>query len=207
LTSARGPAFEVVRRAGTWPAGGYPWFFHPEVVGANTFPWAVTLRAVGSTQTHFSPELLAVANPLTYIDRRYREALAEVPHLPGEARADAHRRELFYHNITRLMPILLHRKDRVSMACGFEVGVPFCDHRSSTTYGTCPGTRRPPAISRRACCGARWTTSCRTTCSTGRRARTRLRRILPTAKASASASWRSSGTRTRRCARTSTSQA
>jgi asparagine synthase (glutamine-hydrolysing) len=109
--------------------GGYPWFFHPEAVSADTFPWVVMFRAAGSTQTSLSPELLATANPFTYIDRRYREALAEVPRLPDEARADARRRELFYHNITRFLPILLHRKDRMSMASGFEVRVPFCDHR------------------------------------------------------------------------------
>ncbi|MGY2063572.1 asparagine synthase-related protein, partial [Nocardia gipuzkoensis] len=32
-------------------------------------------------------------------------------------------------NITRFMPILLDRKDRLSMANGIEVRVPFCDHR------------------------------------------------------------------------------
>src|SRR5262249_17153432 len=64
--------------------GGYWWFFNPEAAAASTFPWLVTLRALGSAQTYFSPELLAVANPFTYIDRRYQEALAEVPHLPGE---------------------------------------------------------------------------------------------------------------------------
>jgi asparagine synthase (glutamine-hydrolysing) len=109
--------------------GGYPWFFHPDAVNADTFPWVVMLRAAGSVQTCFSRELLATANPLTYIDRRYREAVAEVPRLPGEARGDERRRELFYHNITRFLPILLDRKDRMSMACGFEVRVPFCDYR------------------------------------------------------------------------------
>ena len=56
-------------------------------------------------------------------------ALDEIPHLPGEAPADDRRRELFYHNITRFLPILLGRKDRMSMACGFKVRVPFCDYR------------------------------------------------------------------------------
>ncbi len=107
--------------------GGYPWFFRPEAVSADTFPWMAMIRA--GAPSYLSPELLAAANPVTYIDRRYQEAVAEIPRLPGEAPADARRRELFYHNITRFLPILLGRKDRMSMACGFEVRVPFCDYR------------------------------------------------------------------------------
>jgi Asparagine synthase len=61
------------------------------------------------------------ASPIAYVDRHYREALAEVPRLPGEAPSDARRRELFYLNITRFLPMLLNRKDRMSMACGFDM--------------------------------------------------------------------------------------
>ncbi len=38
-------------------------------------------------------------------------------------------REIFYLSLTRFMPTLLDRKDRMSMAFGLEVRVPFCDHR------------------------------------------------------------------------------
>ena len=38
-------------------------------------------------------------------------------------------RRMSYLNITRFMPTLLDRKDRMSMAAGLEVRVPFCDHR------------------------------------------------------------------------------
>jgi asparagine synthase (glutamine-hydrolysing) len=34
-----------------------------------------------------------------------------------------------YLNLTRFVRILLDRKDRISMAVGLEVRVPFCDHR------------------------------------------------------------------------------
>ena len=34
-----------------------------------------------------------------------------------------------YLNISRFMPTLLDRKDRMSMAVGLEVRVPYCDHR------------------------------------------------------------------------------
>jgi asparagine synthase (glutamine-hydrolysing) len=38
-------------------------------------------------------------------------------------------RKMSYLNITRFMPTLLDRKDRMSMRVGLEVRVPFCDHR------------------------------------------------------------------------------
>lgn len=59
----------------------------------------------------------------------YQEALQEVPKLSGENAKEARMRELFYLNLTRWMPTLLDRKDRMSMATGLELRVPFCDHR------------------------------------------------------------------------------
>jgi asparagine synthase (glutamine-hydrolysing) len=38
-------------------------------------------------------------------------------------------REVSYFHLTRFVQILLDRKDRMSMASGLEVRVPFCDHR------------------------------------------------------------------------------
>jgi asparagine synthase (glutamine-hydrolysing) len=38
-------------------------------------------------------------------------------------------REISYLHLTRFVQILLDRKDRMSMAHGLEVRVPYCDHR------------------------------------------------------------------------------
>lgn len=38
-------------------------------------------------------------------------------------------RQMSYVNLTRFVQTLLDRKDRMSMAVGLEVRVPFCDHR------------------------------------------------------------------------------
>jgi asparagine synthase (glutamine-hydrolysing) len=106
--------------------GGYPWFFQPDAMSGDTFPWMP--RGGGATRL-LSAELRARASPDAYIARCYASAIAEVPRLPGESADDARRRELFFLNQTRFLPIVLDRKDRLSMAAGLEVRVPFCDHR------------------------------------------------------------------------------
>ncbi|AQS59205.1 asparagine synthase (glutamine-hydrolyzing) [Desulforamulus ferrireducens] len=106
--------------------GGYPWFHRQEDLQANTFPWSQSLR--DRTQI-LSPELTNLIKPAAYVAERYRETLAEVPRLPGEEPLEARRREIFYLNLVWFMQNLLDRKDRMSMATGLEVRVPFCDHR------------------------------------------------------------------------------
>lgn len=106
--------------------GGYPWFHRPESLAATTFPWAL---ATDDRAALLASEIRSWINPLDYVTQRYGEALSEVPRLAGEPDHDARIREIFYLNITRFMPTLLDRKDRMSMATGLEVRVPFCDHR------------------------------------------------------------------------------
>jgi asparagine synthase (glutamine-hydrolysing) len=52
-----------------------------------------------------------------------------VPYLDGVDPFERRMRELSYLNLTRFVRLLLDRKDRMSMATGLEVRVPFCDHR------------------------------------------------------------------------------
>ncbi|WP_437707543.1 asparagine synthase (glutamine-hydrolyzing) [Sorangium sp. So ce448] len=112
--------------------GGYLWFHDPETVAAETFPWiAMRMKIRGaSVAAHLlAPALLAQIDLPGHVAARYREALAEVPRLPGEDGAERRMREIGYLHLTRFLPILLDRKDRMSMATGLEVRVPFCDHR------------------------------------------------------------------------------
>ena len=51
------------------------------------------------------------------------------PPTAGESPEDRRVREVLYLGLTRWLPLLLDRKDRLSMACGLEVRVPFTDHR------------------------------------------------------------------------------
>lgn len=106
--------------------GGYPWFHREDMVNANTFPWAIMTPF---RKSWLSQDVYDYICPDDYVARRYQEALDEVPRLPGEEPVAARMREIFYLSLTRFMPTLLDRKDRMSMAFGLEVRVPFCDHR------------------------------------------------------------------------------
>jgi len=95
-------------------------------VKADTFPWSPRPEI---RLDWLCPELRDNQDLRDYPRERYREALAEVPRLKGEDAEAARMREIFYLSLTRWMPTLLDRKDRMSMAWGLEVRVPFCDHR------------------------------------------------------------------------------
>ncbi len=111
--------------------GGYRWFHEPAAVNADTFPWlAIPGIAEQSTRGRFFDEhLLRKIDLPAYRADGYQQALAEVPHLPGETGLEKRMREIGYLHLTRFVQILLDRKDRMSMAVGLEVRVPFCDHR------------------------------------------------------------------------------
>ncbi|MFI1992965.1 asparagine synthase (glutamine-hydrolyzing) [Actinoplanes sp. NPDC020271] len=111
--------------------GGYRWFHDPAVIAADTFPWVAAIRALspGPELPLFTPDLTADLDLTGYQDAAYRQALGEVDHLPGESPGDHRMREISYLHLTRMVQLLLDRKDRMSMAHGLEVRVPFCDHR------------------------------------------------------------------------------
>ena len=110
--------------------GGYPWFHNDAALRIQSFPWLPLVNGQGeSGLSWLSTDIMQKARPYAYIDRQYRQAIAEVPRLAGEETLDAKRRELFYLNLAYFLPFLLDRKDRMSMATGFEVRVPFCDYR------------------------------------------------------------------------------
>lgn len=110
--------------------GGYRWFHDPATVAADTFPWVAAVRSQTETDAGlFAPDISAKLDLPGYRDAAYRQALSEVDHLPGESPVEHRMREISYLHLTRFVQILLDRKDRMSMAHGLEVRVPFCDHR------------------------------------------------------------------------------
>ncbi|MBO2448343.1 asparagine synthase (glutamine-hydrolyzing) [Actinomadura barringtoniae] len=109
--------------------GGYRWFHDPEAIAKPDFPWAGPFRGGGLDLLDQSLRDRISA----YQRQRYQEAIEEVPHLPnGNGSVTPHERrmrEVCYLHLTRMVQMLLDRKDRMSMAVGLEVRVPFCDHR------------------------------------------------------------------------------
>lgn len=113
--------------------GGYRWFHDAQILATPTFPWLAaqnwSIGCVNPLVEILDPELAVMLDLPGYERQRYHEALAEVEHLPGEDPVDRRMREMFYLHLTRWVQVLLDRKDRLSMAHGLEVRVPFCDHR------------------------------------------------------------------------------
>lgn len=106
---------------------GYPWFHQEAFLNANTFPWRVgNTRYIAAL---LNPETADYVKPEEYVQARYQEAVAEVPSLEGEDELQARQREMSYLFITRFLPLMLDRKDRISTVNGLEARVPFCDHR------------------------------------------------------------------------------
>ncbi|RIV24373.1 asparagine synthase (glutamine-hydrolyzing) [Alicyclobacillaceae bacterium I2511] len=106
--------------------GGYPWFHHQDALAANTFPWSLQLARRLQVVAPAIREQLKLEE---YVAQRYHEALAEVPRLRGENSHEARIREIGYLSLTRFLPTLLDRKDRMSMGASLEARVPFTDHR------------------------------------------------------------------------------
>ncbi|MEV0971316.1 asparagine synthase (glutamine-hydrolyzing) [Microtetraspora glauca] len=111
--------------------GGYKWFHDAEAVNSGTFPWLAMRGSIGRRGLDglFDEELTRKLDIPAYRADAYQQALAEVRPLPGETGLQKRMREVSYLHLTRFVQILLDRKDRMSMAVGLEVRVPFCDHR------------------------------------------------------------------------------
>ncbi|MEV8511753.1 asparagine synthase (glutamine-hydrolyzing) [Dactylosporangium sp. NPDC051484] len=106
--------------------GGYAWFHQPEIVRAETFPWLMIGDLKGGA---LNRDLVASLDVEGYRAGAYRDAIAEVDHGEDTDPHNRRMREISYLHLTRFVRILLDRKDRMSMAHGLEVRVPFCDHR------------------------------------------------------------------------------
>jgi asparagine synthase (glutamine-hydrolysing) len=135
--------------------GGYPWFRDQDALAGDTFPWS---RMISSRARLPKEEVRRHIRAEEYARDRYREAVAEVPRLPGESPEEARVRGVSYLNTTRFLPTLLDRKDRMTMATGLEVRVPYCDHRLVEYAWNIPWTQKslggqPKGILRRALSG------------------------------------------------------
>lgn len=106
--------------------GGYPWFRSEKAFKTDAFPWCYDLSLRVNSLLPSVRESLKLEE---YSRMRYFETIDEVPAFDADNDEEKRRREISYLNINWFMSNLLDRKDRMSMASGLEVRVPFCDHR------------------------------------------------------------------------------
>ncbi len=106
--------------------GGYPWYRDPEIRALNGFPWA---QNTAQRAKLLHPDILHYLNPDAFVNEHYLKTIAECDILPGVTAEERRTKEMVNLNQSWFMQTLLDRKDRMSMACGLEVRVPFCDYR------------------------------------------------------------------------------
>ncbi|CAL9639085.1 asparagine synthase (glutamine-hydrolyzing) [Streptomyces sp. enrichment culture] len=113
---------------------GYPWFHDPGALAADTFPWLLVTGDEAAMPLNPGLDL----HMAEFRADTYRTALAAVPHADDESPTEHRQREMQHLSLTRWLRQLLHRTDRLSMAWGLEVRVPYCDHRLVEYVFTAP---------------------------------------------------------------------
>ncbi|MEU8291733.1 asparagine synthase (glutamine-hydrolyzing) [Streptomyces pseudogriseolus] len=112
---------------------GVAWNRDPVESDMGTFPWVargvVRDDAKGLGCGLFDESLLKDLAPLDYAAQRYRESVAEAPHLPGMSARERHMRELCWVHLTNFMENQNGHTERLFKAVGLEVRMPYCDHR------------------------------------------------------------------------------
>lgn len=106
--------------------GGYPWFYRPEMLYSDFFPWIHAPRMRASL---FKDSIARSDEGYDYIKGVYRDTLSECPTLDDDSDDMRLSRLASYLSVKYFMSSLLQRKDRMSMASGVEIRVPFADHR------------------------------------------------------------------------------
>ncbi len=106
--------------------GGYPWFYRPEMLSRDFFPWAHDPHARASL---FDDSLVQSARGLEYLREICRKSTADCPLLDGESAEEETARKATWLSTRYFMANLLSRKDHMSMNAAVEVRVPFADHR------------------------------------------------------------------------------
>lgn len=104
--------------------GGYPWHHDEATVRRDGFAWMGDAPRLGS---FLHGELGQASQP--FERHRYETQLNAAPIEGATDPYDRRMREVLYMSQLGPLQYLLQRADRVSMAVGLEVRVPFCDHK------------------------------------------------------------------------------
>ena len=106
--------------------GGYPWYRDKDIRMTDGFPWSqvTSLRA-----SLLKEDIKKKINPAAFVYQKYLDTINQASGEFDKTPTDKRMREMYLLNIYWFMQNLLERKDRMSMSCGLEVRVPFCDYR------------------------------------------------------------------------------
>jgi asparagine synthase (glutamine-hydrolysing) len=105
--------------------GGYPWFAAEAARPGSGFPW---LQGTQSFR-FLAPEIRESTSLQDELTQRWHAADAELAVLPRRGPQQDHMDKVYYMELTRFLPFLLDRVDRMSAAAGLRVQLPFTDHR------------------------------------------------------------------------------
>ena len=106
--------------------GGYPWYRDPDIRDLECFPWA---QNTNERALFLHPEIREFLDPKDYVRSLYEDTIKNSDILQETTGIDRRMKEMVNLNHYWFMQTLLDRKDRMSMFCGLEVRVPFCDYR------------------------------------------------------------------------------
>ena len=106
--------------------GGYPWYRDKTIREQEGFPWAQSTRY---RYNFLKKEFAEKINADEFVYSRYRKTVDSSDTSYTKSSVDKRMKEMTRLNADWFMQTLLDRKDRMSMACGLEVRVPFCDYR------------------------------------------------------------------------------
>jgi len=105
--------------------GGYPWYHNKDILYSEGFPWS---RSTEQRADLLRDGILKNINPFEFVNSHYQKTVAETLSNDFDSPLEKRMKEMFMLNVKWFMQTLLDRKDRMSMANGLEVRVPFCDH-------------------------------------------------------------------------------
>ena len=115
--------------------GGYPWYRDKTIRMTDGFPWAQSTKY---RMTFLNEDLARQIDAENYVYEKYADTVRRTDKIQGLSDTESRMKEMMKLNLEWFMQTLLDRKDRMSMACGLEVRVPFCDYRIAEYLYTVP---------------------------------------------------------------------
>lgn len=106
--------------------GGYPWFYKPEMLQRDFFPW---IHDPESRVFLFNSDFAKPREGFEFVKQMYLDSKNACPLAGNDSEEMKASRIATWLSVNWFMVSLLERKDRMSMASGLEVRVPFSDHR------------------------------------------------------------------------------